>query len=92
MPLIITLACIKYGMTAAQALGCATWNAACALDRSHTVGSLAPGRQADLLVLDLPNLRSLPYRFGQNFVRTVIKNGVTVVSDGRRVPGPTGGA
>ena len=69
---------------AAQALGAATWNAACAIGREGQVGALAPGCLADLVVLDLPNLRSLPYRFGENFVRTVVKRGEIVVTNGRR--------
>ncbi len=84
LPLVMTLGCIKYGMTAAQALGAATWNAACAIGREGQVGALAPGCLADLVVLDLPNLRSLPYRFGENFVRTVVKRGEIVVTNGRR--------
>ncbi len=85
LPLVMTLACVKYGMTAAQALGAATWNAACAIGREGRIGALAPGFQADLVVLDLPNLKSLPYRFGESFVRTVVKNGEVVVAEGRRL-------
>ena len=85
MQLVITLGCVKYGMTAAQALGAATWNAACAIGREGSVGALGVGFAADLVVHDLPNLRSLPYRLGESFVRTVIKRGEVVVRDGRRV-------
>lgn len=84
LPLVMTLGCIKYGMTAAQALGAATWNAACAIGREGRVGALAAGFSADLVVLDLPNLKSLPYRFGESFVRTVVKRGEVVVREGRR--------
>ena len=83
LPLVMTMACIKYGMTAAQALGAVTWNAAHAIGLGGTVGALAPGFQADLVAWDLPNLRSLPYRFGDNFAHTVVKRGSVVVSDGR---------
>ena len=85
MQLVITLGCVKYGMTAAQALGAATWNAACAIGREGQVGALAPGFLADLVVHDLPNLKSLPYRLGESFVRRVFKRGVCVVEDGKRI-------
>ncbi|MAG58726.1 MAG: imidazolonepropionase [Planctomycetes bacterium] len=75
LPLVMTFACLKYGMTAAQALGAATWNAACAIGREGKVGTLADGALADLVVWDLPNLRSLPYRFGESFVSRVLKRG-----------------
>lgn len=84
MSLVLSLACIKYGMTAAQALGAATWNAAHAIGLGGKVGALAPGFQADLAVFDAPNLRTLPYRMGENLVRTVVKRGSIVVQDGRR--------
>lgn len=84
MQLIITLACVKYGMTAAQALGAATWNAACAIGREGRVGAIGEGFLADLVVHDLPNLRSLPYRLGESFVNTVVKRGEVVVENGVR--------
>jgi len=83
MPLIMTLACLKYGMTPAQALGACTWNAAWAINRGNRLGALAPGYQADLAVFDLPSLKALPYLFGENFVHTVVKKGEVVVSDGQ---------
>jgi imidazolonepropionase len=39
------------------------------------VGSLEVGKKADLLVLDIPDYRHLPYRFGVNLVDRVIKGG-----------------
>lgn len=88
MPLVMTMACIKYGMTPAQALGAATWNAAHAIGRGGEVGAIAPGFRADLVALDLPHIASVPYRFGESFVHTVVKDGAVVVSDGRRVDRP----
>ena len=69
----------------AQALGAATWNAAFALGRGGRLGALAPGFAADLVAFDLPNLASLPYRFGESFVHTVVKIGRVVVEAGRLV-------
>jgi imidazolonepropionase len=62
----------------------ATINAAFSLDRADRVGSLLPGKQADLVVLGVPDHRCVPYRFGTNHVRTVVKDGRVVVQDGRR--------
>jgi imidazolonepropionase len=75
MQLIIQLACLNMRMKPAEAITAATCNAACAIGMQHTVGSLEPGKQADLLVLDCPNHRFLPYHFGINLVETVVKKG-----------------
>jgi imidazolonepropionase len=84
MALILSLACIQYGWTAAQALGAATWNAAHALGLGGRIGALAPGLQADFAVFDLGSLRELPYHLGENHVRLVVKRGKVVVREGRR--------
>jgi imidazolonepropionase len=39
------------------------------------VGSLEVNKQADILILDVPNYQHIPYQFGRNFVRTVIRKG-----------------
>jgi imidazolonepropionase len=39
------------------------------------VGSIEPGKCADLLILDIPDYRQLGYRFGTNLVNAVVKNG-----------------
>jgi len=72
---IIQLACLCMRMTPAEAITAATMNAACAIGRQHVVGSLEPGKQADLVVLDCPNHGFLPYHFGVNLVDVVIKKG-----------------
>lgn len=79
MPLVIGLACLNLGLTPAEAICAATYNAAYAVDRGDRSGSIAAGKQADLLVLDIPNYRYLPYHFGVNYVTTVVKNGKIVV-------------
>jgi hypothetical protein len=38
------------------------------------------------VVLDAPSYLHLPYRLGTNLVSTVVRHGVVVVEDGRRVP------
>ena len=58
-----------------EAIAAATINAAHAIRRADTVGSIEAGKQADLLVLSVPDYRHLGYRFGANLVHTVIKRG-----------------
>ncbi len=78
MQFIIALACRYLHLTPAQALAAATVNAACAVGLGHSVGSLEVGKQADVVILDVPDYRHLGYRFGTNLVYTVIKRGQVV--------------
>jgi imidazolonepropionase len=75
MPFILALACRKMGLTPAQAIAAATINAAAALRRQDTIGSIEPGKQADLLILNVNNYQHLGYRFGTNLVSIMIKRG-----------------
>lgn len=75
MPFIMALACRAMSMTPAEAIVASTINAAHAVGLGHEVGSLEVGKKADLLILDNPDYRHLPYRFGSNPVQTVIKAG-----------------
>jgi imidazolonepropionase len=75
MQFVIALACRALRLTPAQAIAAATINAAQAILRADRIGSLEPGKQADLLVLSVPDYRQLGYRFGTNLVRQVIKRG-----------------
>jgi len=75
MQFVIALACRYLKITPAQAVAAATINAARAIQRDHLIGSLEPGKQADLLVLSVSDYRQLAYRFGGNLVGTVIKKG-----------------
>lgn len=79
MPFVIALACRYLRLTPAQALVAATLNAAHALGLGDEVGSLQVGRAADILILNLPNVQHLGYRFGSNPVERVIKGGVPVL-------------
>jgi len=75
MQFVIALACRALKLTPAQAIAAATINAAQALRRADRIGSLEPGKQADLMVLGVPDYRQLGYRFGTNLVRQVVKRG-----------------
>ena len=82
MGVIVGLACLHGGLLPSEAFVAATINAAFSIGRADRIGSLAPGKQADLLILEVPDYRCVPYRFGTNHVRTVLKKG-EVVSDRR---------
>jgi imidazolonepropionase len=75
MQFAIALACRYMRLTPAQAIAAATINSAAAINRADQIGSLEIGKQADLLILSVPDYRHLGYRFGANLVKTVIKKG-----------------
>jgi imidazolonepropionase len=79
MQFAIALACRYMRLTPAQAIVAATLNAAAAIQRADRIGSLEPGKQADLLILNVADYRHLGYRFGTNLVRTVIKRGLEII-------------
>ena len=74
LPLIIGLAVRRYGWSVREALLAATLNAAWVLGWSGELGSLEPGKRADVIVLDGP-AEHVPYRFGHNPVAAVIAGG-----------------
>lgn len=75
MPMMMTIACTQMGMTPEEAITGATLHGAAALDMSSTIGSIEVGKNADLIVADVPDYRFLAYHFGVNLIRTTIKNG-----------------
>ena len=78
MQFTIALACRYMRLTPAQAIAAATINAAAAIRREDRIGSVEPGKQADLLILSVSDYRHLGYRFGLNLVQTVIKKGMVL--------------
>jgi len=78
MQFIVALACRYLKLTQAQALAAATINAAYAIGRGESIGSLEIGKQADVLIMDISDYRSIGYRYGTNLVRSVIKRGQIV--------------
>jgi len=75
VPLILALAVIAMHMTMEEALTAITLNAAAAVGRAQSCGSIEPGKQADLLVLREADYRYLVYDTGMNIVEYVIKDG-----------------
>ncbi len=80
LPLVGSVACTQMRMVPAEVVNALTLNAAAALGRSDRIGSLAPGKQADLIVCSVPDYRRLFYHFGVNHVSLVIKRGRVVLS------------
>jgi imidazolonepropionase len=78
MQMILSLACTQMRMTPAEAIVAATINGACALDRGDRCGSLEPGKQADVCIMDVRDYREIAYYFGMNHCRAVFKNGTPV--------------
>jgi imidazolonepropionase len=78
-PLIQAIACTQMRLTPAEALVATTLNAAWALGMQEEVGSLAPGKQADFLVLDGSDFRLIPYQAGHNPIARVFQNGLQAV-------------
>ena len=75
MQFAIALACRYMKLTPAQAIAASTINSAHAIRRSDSIGSIEVGKQADMLILSVPDYRHLGYRYGTNLVRQVIKRG-----------------
>lgn len=75
MQLMIALACRYMGLTLAEAISAATINSAHAIGLGDEVGSLEPGKRADLIVLGVPSYPHLAYRFGTNLVQAVVAGG-----------------
>lgn len=84
IPLLFALAVLYMDMTPEEAVTAVTINAAAALDRADSAGSIDVGKAGDLVVLEYPSYRFLPYHIGVNIVDTVVKNGIPVYSAAER--------
>jgi imidazolonepropionase len=77
MPEAIAVGCALYRLPPLEALLAATANPAWVLGLEDRLGSLAPGRRADFVVLDGEDVRMLPYRPGHNPVIQTFVGGET---------------
>jgi imidazolonepropionase len=75
MPMILSLACTQLRMTPAEAITASTINAAFSLGRDKSIGSLEPGKQADLAVWAVEDYREIPYYFGMDLCWMTMKRG-----------------
>ena len=79
IPMILSLAATQMKMTPAEGITAATINAAYSLNRGHEIGSLEPGKIADLVIYDCADYRDLAYFFGINPVSRVYTRGKLAV-------------
>ncbi|MGZ9159885.1 MAG: imidazolonepropionase [Candidatus Limnocylindrales bacterium] len=79
LPLAMSFACVNLRLTPDEALSAVTINAARALGLEDDIGSLEPGKSADIVVWRVPSTDRIPYHPGADLVRTVIKRGKVVL-------------
>jgi len=84
IPLIFALATLYMGITTEEAISAMTINAAAALDRADTIGSLDVGKQGDLVILQYPSYQFIPYHLAVSTVEKVIKKGNLVFDKQKR--------
>jgi len=76
MQLVLSMACIMYGLTPEEAINATTINTAYAMGLSESHGSIAIGKTANLFITEpIPSYGFMPYAFGSNKVWKVILNG-----------------
>jgi imidazolonepropionase len=80
LPLVCSLACTQLHLSPEEALATCTANAAHVLGRGAAVGRLAPGFDADILLLEAPDWRHLAYHLAGDLVKAVIRKGEVVRS------------
>jgi imidazolonepropionase len=78
LPLVMSIACLELGLTPAEALSAVTINAAYSVGLGSEIGSIEPGKQADLVIWDVASVEQLPYWLGRRPARVVIKRGHVV--------------
>lgn len=78
IPLMFALATIYMNMTCEEAISAMTINGAAAIGRADSIGSIEPGKLADMAILRFPSYKFLSYHFGMNLVQHTIKRGVII--------------
>ncbi len=86
MQTVIGVACMHLGMTPEEAITAATINGAHTLGRAERVGSLEPGKLANLVMLNIPDYRELVCHFGVNLVHMTMKRGEFIYKEGDVAP------
>ncbi len=80
MPMVLSLACTQMKMSAAEAITASTVNAAYSVNRGDRVGSLEPGKLANLVIFDCEDYRELAYWFGIPQTHSVYVHGDCVLN------------
>ena len=76
LPLVCSLAATQLKLSPAEALAACTVNAAHVLGRAETLGRIAPGYRADIVLLEATDWRYLAYHLGAPVVSRIVKDGV----------------
>lgn len=75
IPLIFALATLYMGMTTEEAVTALTINGAAAVDQADKIGSIDVGKKGDVIILEFPSYKYIPYHVGVSTVEKVVKNG-----------------
>lgn len=78
IPMLIAIACIYMQLSPEEVVTALTINGAAALGIADRTGSIDIGKQADIIILEYPSYKFLPYHFGMNIVEQVIKSGKVI--------------
>ncbi|KAA3605286.1 MAG: imidazolonepropionase [Candidatus Scalindua sp. AMX11] len=83
VPLVHALATLSMDITIEEAITALTINGAAAVDRADKIGSLDVGKDGDVVILEFPSYKFIPYHTGVSCVEKVIKNGKLVFDKSR---------
>ncbi len=79
MNLVVSMSCIGMRMLPEEAINAATLNGAYAMGLGDELGSITPGKKANLIFTKpIPSIAYLPYSFGSNMIAKVMINGVFI--------------
>lgn len=78
IPLVFALAALQMNISIEEAVTALTINGAAAVGRAKNIGSIDPGKNGDIIILEFPSYKFIPYHVGVNTVEKVIKSGVLV--------------
>jgi imidazolonepropionase len=85
MPMLMAVACVSMHMSIEEVITALTLNAAAAINRAHTIGSIETGKDADIAIFDCASYAHLVYHMGINQAHTVLKKGEIIVRNGEIV-------
>jgi imidazolonepropionase len=86
MQAVIAMACWRFGLATEEAITASTFNSASALGCAGRVGSLEPGKSADLILLNANDYRDLSGNLGTNLVHLTMKRGKFIYKEGAVAP------
>ncbi|MGB9976361.1 imidazolonepropionase [Thermovenabulum sp.] len=78
LQIVVNLACLKYKLTPEEVLTAVTLNAAAAINRASTIGTIEEGKNADIIIWEADDLDFICYHYGTNLVNKVVKKGALV--------------